>query len=103
MLSLLKVEGNSLEPIVLEGDFVFTSKIPFLFHPVKPGDLIVFQHVLYKTMIKLVERYEFETGYIYVTGTHSGSIDSRIFGPIRMQDVIGKVIWQIKRNPKNKV
>jgi signal peptidase I len=103
MFSLLKVEGNSLEPIVLEGDFVIASKIPFLIHPLKTGDLIVFKHVLYKTMIKLVERYDPETGQIYVTGTHSGSIDSRIFGPIRMQDVIGKVIWQIKRNPKNKV
>ncbi|MBE3144220.1 MAG: S26 family signal peptidase [Planctomycetes bacterium] len=103
MFSLLKVEGNSLEPIVLEGDFVIASKIPFFIRPVQAGDLIVFQHVLYKMMIKLVERYEPETGDIYVAGTQSGSIDSRIFGPIRMRDVVGKVIWHIKRNPKKRV
>jgi signal peptidase I len=103
MFSLLKVEGNSLEPIVMEGDFVIASKIPFLIRQVRAGDLIVFQHVLYKTMIKQVERYEPETGDIYVTGTHSGSIDSRIFGPIQMRDVVGKVIWHIQRNPKKRV
>ncbi len=31
MFFLLKVEGSSLEPDFVEGDFVLVSKIPFFF------------------------------------------------------------------------
>jgi len=100
MLYLLKVEGSSLEPDFVEGDFVLVSKIPFFFRPVRPGDVIVFNHMLYQTMIKYVERFEPETGEVFVVGTNPGSIDSRIFGPIRLSAVMGKVIWHI---PKKRV
>jgi len=97
MFYLLKVEGSSLEPDFSEGDFVLVSKIPFFFRPVQPGDVIVFNHVLYQTMIKYVERFEPETGEIFVIGTNPESIDSRIFGPIRLRSVLGKVIWHFRR------
>ena len=97
MFSLLKVEGSSLEPGYKEGDFVLVSKIPFFFRPVRPGDVIVFKHVLYQTMIKYVERFEPATGEVYVVGTHPGSIDSRSFGPIHLQAIVGKVIWHISK------
>jgi signal peptidase I len=97
MLSLLKVEGSSLEPVFVEGDFVLVSKIPFFFRPVRPGDVIVFNHVLYQTMIKYVERCERQTGEIFVTGTNPASIDSHTFGPIRLEAVVGKVIWHIHK------
>ena len=95
MLYLLKVAGSSLEPDFEEGDFVLASKIPFFFRPMRPGDVIVFNHVLYHTMIKYVEHVEPESGEIFVAGTHPGSIDSRSFGPIRPSAVLGKVIWHI--------
>ena len=96
MLFLLKVEGSSLEPDFVEGDFVLVSKIPFFFRPVRPGEVIVFNHVFYQTMIKYVERFEPETGEVYVVGTNPESIDSRSFGPIHRGAVLGKVIWHIR-------
>jgi len=97
MFFLLKVEGSSLEPDFVEGDFVLVSKIPFFFRPVRPGEVIVFNHVLYRTMIKYVERFEPGTGEVYVVGTNPESIDSRSFGPIRLGAVLGKVIWHIRK------
>ena len=97
MFHLLKVEGSSLEPGFIEGDFVLVSKIPFFFRPVRAGDVIVFNQVHYQTMIKYVESFEPETGEVYVVGTNPGSIDSRNFGPIRLSAVLGKVIWHIQK------
>jgi len=97
MFYLLKVEGSSLEPDFYEGDFVLVSKIPFFFRPVRPGDVIVFNHPLYQTMIKYVERFDLESGTVFVVGTNPESIDSRVFGSIRLGAVLGKVIWHIHR------
>ncbi len=97
MLYLLKVEGDSLEPAFVEGDFVLVSKIPFFFRPLRPGDVIVFNHLLYQTMIKYVERFEPAAGEVFVVGTNPASIDSHTFGPIRLGAVLGKVIWHIHK------
>ena len=97
MFHLLKVEGSSLEPGFIEGDFVLVSKIPFFFRPIRSGDVVVFNHVLYRTMIKYVERFEAETGDVFVVGTNPASIDSRSFGPIHLRAVLGKVIWHIRK------
>ena len=97
MFHLLKVEGSSLEPGFIEGDFVLVSKIPFFFRPVRAGDVIVFNQVHYQTMIKYVESFDSETGEVFVVGTNPASIDSRCFGPIRLGAVLGKVIWHIRR------
>jgi signal peptidase I len=95
MLKLLKVSGDSLLPVYRDGDFVLVSKIPYLFGPVRPGDVIAFQHQVYGTMIKQVENV-LDRDALWVVGTHAFSVDSRRFGPVRLRDVLGKVIWHIK-------
>ncbi|RMG50290.1 MAG: S26 family signal peptidase [Acidobacteria bacterium] len=97
MIKLVKITGQSLYPIYREGDFVVVSKIPFLFGPVRPGDVIVFRHPIYGLMIKKVERCVPQTGDVYVVGMHGHSIDSRRFGAIRRDDIVGKVIWHLKK------
>ena len=97
MLFLFKVAGSSLEPDFVEGDFVLASKIPFFFRRIRAGDVIVFEHVLYQTMLKYVERFDPQTGEVYVEGTNPASIDSRSFGPIHLRAVLGKVIWHIRK------
>jgi len=96
MLRFLKVTGHSLEPQYREGDFVLVAKIPFLFS-IRPGDLIVFQHERYGVMIKQVARVELSPKRLFVLGWHERSVDSRRFGPIAYDSVIGKVVWHISR------
>jgi len=98
MLRLLKVSGNSMLPVYQDGDFVLVSKIPYLFGPVKQGDIIAFRHELYGTMIKKVKSVSPHKDEIYVTGTQEHSVDSNRFGPITRPDVIGKVLWHITQS-----
>jgi signal peptidase I len=97
MLRLLKVAGHSLLPRYREGDFVLVSKIPFLFGRLAPGDVVAFRHPDYGTMIKAVGALSPDGDQLTVIGTHPRSVDSRRFGPIRRQDLIGKVLWRVKR------
>ena len=97
MVKLLKVTGASLEPSYQEGDFVLVSKIPFFFKFVRKGDVIVFHHEVYGTLIKRIDRLVPEQNGYYVQGTREDSIDSRLIGIIAKKDVIGKVIWHISK------
>ena len=96
MLRLLKITGESLTPEFQEGDFVFVSRIPFWFHSPSTGDIIAFHHPGYGLLIKRIQHTTAEDG-LFVMGSHPASIDSRVFGPINNRDVIGKVIWHIRK------
>jgi len=97
MLRLLKVTGDSLSPEYQEGDFVLVCRILLLVRAPKSGDVVVFRHPAYGTMIKLVDRVAPEGDEIFVVGTHDDSVDSRQFGPISRKALLGKVIWHIKK------
>jgi signal peptidase I len=103
MLKILRVSGNSLFPKFSEGDFVIVCKIPFFFYKnANQGDIIVFKHVDYGLMMKKVESFSPDGQQVWVVGTHPDSTDSRDFGFISMQSVIGKVICHIPK-PPNKI
>lgn len=93
----MKVTGESLSPVYRDGDFVLINKIPFFLKKIKKGDIIVFDHKTYGRMIKKVDKVALDTGEIYVIGTHAQSVDSREFGPIHKEAVLGKVIWHIRK------
>ena len=97
MFKVLKVSENSLSPVYQEGDYVVISTIPLLFGAPRRGDVIVFRHAVYGTLIKMVEAVAPGGEEFSVVGTHADSVDSRRFGPISRQDVVGKVIWHIKK------
>ncbi len=96
MLRLLKITGDSLTPEFQEGDFVLVSKVPFFFSPASPGDILAFRQPGYGLLIKRVRSVD-RDGKIEVIGSHPDSIDSRVFGPIWDKDIIGKVIWHIRK------
>ena len=95
MLHIFRIHGNSLEPEYQSGDFVMVSKIPFLFHPPKPGEVIGFIHPAFGLLIKQIGSYNPQTRQLTVLGTHPDSVDSREFGEISSQTIIGKVLWHI--------
>lgn len=97
MLRVIKVTGRSLEPVYQDGDFVFISKIPILFGRIFPGDVIVFNHTDYGTMIKIVDYLDPSKQEIRVIGLAGSSIDSRRFGPVPTSSITGKVVWHIRR------
>ena len=97
MLRIIKVTGESLSPTFREGDYVVLTTIPFFLRQIKTGDFIVFKRLPYGTMIKKVAALAEDGGGINVIGTHENSVDSRQFGSIPAESVVGKVIWHISR------
>jgi nickel-type superoxide dismutase maturation protease len=95
MIKFIKVTGQSLSPEYQEGDFVMIVTVPFFLF--KPGNTIVFQHPVYGMMIKKILRGDPQG--LFVIGTHPNSVDSRQFGLIERQSVLGVVVWHI-RKPK---
>ncbi|MBC8333598.1 MAG: hypothetical protein H8E28_16585 [Anaerolineae bacterium] len=96
MLKIIKITGESLSPKYQTGDYVLlaTNIRP---RRLRSGDVIVFQYEIYGQMIKRVERISPDSAQIFVTGTHPHSIDSATFGPISPTNLIGKVIWHIRK------
>ncbi|OGN93182.1 MAG: hypothetical protein A2Y88_15090, partial [Chloroflexi bacterium RBG_13_48_10] len=80
MLRLFKITGDSLTPEFKEGDFVLVSKVPFLFIPPSPGDIIAFRQPGYGLLIKRIQQITPDNS-LNVIGNHTESIDSRVFGP----------------------
>jgi signal peptidase I len=93
----MRVSGDSLAPIYRDGDFVLLSKVPISFGKISPGDVVVFSHPEYGTMIKMVEKIQTKSNDLILVGTRETSIDSTWFGPIPYKEVMGKVIWHIRK------
>jgi nickel-type superoxide dismutase maturation protease len=95
MLKLIKITGNSLSPGYNPGDYAITTTLSFVLRALKTGDIVVFKHPVYGTMVKQIQSTDQQTGELFVVGTHSQSTDSRHFGPIPPNWLIGKVLWHI--------
>jgi nickel-type superoxide dismutase maturation protease len=97
MLRFIKVSGDSLNPVICEGDFVLIVKIPFVLNSLKQGDVVVLNHPEYGRLIKRIAWVSADGEAIFVVGTHEFSVDSRQFGPISKRMLHGKVIWHIPK------
>jgi len=95
MIKILKIRGESLSPEYNQGDYVLMTTLSSVLKTLKPGDVVVFQHPVYGTMIKRVERVDSRTQEIFVIGSHPQSLDSRQFGSIPRYWITGKVLWHI--------
>ena len=93
IFKFIKVTGDSLSPEYQEGDYVMLITNPFF--SFKVGNTVVFNHPEYGTLIKTID--SIDSDKIHVIGTHPYSVDSRQFGLIDKSDVVGKVIWHIKK------
>ena len=98
MLEFLKVEGHSLTPILIEGDYVLIIKrklFSLIYRQgLQSGDFIVFTKPGYPKMIKRIKSVHKE-GF-EVEGTHIDSVSSRQFGLVQRHETVGKVILSIR-------
>jgi signal peptidase I len=92
MLRIHKVTGDSMSPDFQEGDFVVLLTPSFFINRLKVGDVIIFEHKLYGTLIKRIASFDPKTAEAYVEGTGPDSLDSRRLGTIRHEKIRGKVI-----------
>ncbi|NVK27262.1 peptidase S24 [Marinomonas sp. CT5] len=91
MLRLMKVQGDSLVPILFDGDFVLTSR----WHKkLKIGHLVVVDHALYGMIIKKIVHIA-PDGQLWLGGESNQSLQSERIGWVSPRRVIGKVIYKI--------
>ena len=99
MFRILKITGDSMYPRYQHGDFVLIRKTPISFTNYHRGDVIVFEHALYGTLIKKIDQIDGENKKVFVIAEHEDGLDSRQLGWIDMKCIIGKVIHDIRSKP----
>jgi signal peptidase I len=94
----VKIEGNSMAPLLSDHELIFINKLVYHFEPVRRGDVVVFWYPLDRTksFIKRIvalpgEAVEIRQGLVYVNGnwlpeSYVPSLykDLSDFGPMRL-------------------
>jgi len=92
LLFRVKVIGHSMEPTLRGNQVVIASSFPYFFGNPSISDVVVLQHE--KCIIKRIAKIK--ENKIFVVGDNiSKSTDSRSFGWIDKNKIIGKVIFKI--------
>jgi nickel-type superoxide dismutase maturation protease len=92
LLSKFKIEGQSMSPALKHNQKVFASSIPYVFRNPRVGDIVILLHG--RCIIKRIARIK-ENKVFVVGDNKKQSSDSRNFGWIGKEKIIGKVIFNI--------
>jgi len=80
-----------MEPTIKDGDKVLVNRLAYLFKAPKIGDIVAAKISAGKIVVKRIARVEGDT-YFLSGDNHSDSFDSRKFGMIGKDKVVGKII-----------
>lgn len=98
MISYFVVKGQSMEPLCKEGDFIILDKFSYLVFRPRVGDIIVLRHPRDKArlIVKYITQEKIDRTalfYYWVEGLNKkGSLDSRNFGWISRELILGKAL-----------
>ena len=87
-----KIKGDSMIPTFKENDVVLVNRLSYFLSPPKIGDLIILKRGQY--MIKRIKEIKNDE-YFVVGDNKKESVDSRRFGWIDREDIVGKVLIKI--------
>ena len=94
-----KIEDKSMEPKLKPGDYVLVNKLAYVFQKPAKRDVIIFRHPKEKNkfLIKRIASITDSGEYFVVGDNKNQSSDSRNFGNIKKNLIIGKVWLHIKQ------
>jgi len=93
------VEDESMRPTLEPGDYVLVNRWAYRFHSPKRGDLVVVQdpEMPERFLVKRVSDAAGPTQVRLAGDNRIASRDSRAFGPVPIERVVGKVWIRLKR------
>ncbi len=88
-----RVEGESMSPAISPGERVVVNKAAYWFSKPSAGDLVVLRdpRAPERLLIKRIDRPAGERGWLVLGANEEESTDSRHFGPVRRELLVGKV------------
>ena len=92
-LARYRIEGESMTPALSAGERVFVNKAAYLFSRPRPGDLVVVRDPRQpeRLLLKRIDREAGPRGWLVLGDNAPGSTDSRQFGPVGRELIVGKV------------
>jgi nickel-type superoxide dismutase maturation protease len=95
LLARFKIIGHSMEPQIKAGEPVLVSGVPYWFKKPKINDIVAFKSnsggtVFVKRIVSIQNNKYFIEG-----DNKSDSLDSRKFGPISRNQIIGEIIYKL--------
>lgn len=90
----LAIAGSSMEPTTGSGDWWIVRRT----QRVRPGQLIAFRHPQRPSLIVVKRAVRMTDGGWWVEGDNAQfSDDSRTFGPVGPELVVGRLAWRYRR------
>ncbi|ERN42003.1 nickel-type superoxide dismutase maturation protease [Rubidibacter lacunae KORDI 51-2] len=92
-----QVSGESMLPLLRAGDEVLAVPSLYWRAPLRPGDLVVLNHPYRPTLlvIKRIEQVTREGNYRVCGDNPAASNDSRQFGAVLPETIVGKVVCRL--------
>ena len=83
-----------MEPVFKDGDKILASNLFYLFKSPQINDIVVFKDSNNKVFIKRILRVK-ENKYFVLGDNQKDSLDSRYFGEISRDKILGKFIYKL--------
>jgi signal peptidase I len=98
MLGIFRVTGDSMVPVLSDGDFVLTHRV---FGIPKVGSLVVVAHPDFGVVVKRVLRVtagKAGEGSLTLVGENNLGVSSQEMGEVQASAVRGVVWWKVRRS-----
>lgn len=93
LLSKFKISGHSMEPTFKNGDKILATYFFYLFKSPQINDIVVFKDQENKIFVKRIIDVK-NNRYIVLGDNKKDSLDSRNFGEIQRDQILGKLIYK---------
>lgn len=95
LFSRFRIQGHSMEPTIKNGTSVVGTSILYIFRSPQKGDIVLFKKGK-KLFVKRIKRINGQR--FFLSGDNKkDSLDSKEFGWILREKIVGKVVWVGKK------
>jgi signal peptidase I len=96
-IARFRVDDRSMEPTLSPGDYVLVNRLSYKLHEPAKGDLVVVHDPQAPARFLVKRIADLSVSGAYVVGDNEAmSRDSRVFGPIPRDRIVGRVWRQVR-------